>query len=447
MVAGFCVSCPESADTAMADMREIGPTYFFAPPRVLEQMLTRVLIRMEDASRLKRGLFHYFLGLARRHGEKLLNGEKVSLTGRALYFGGRVLVYGPLMNALGFSRVRVALTAGEAIGGELFSFYRSLGLNLKQFYGQTEAFLCLTAQPAGEVFPDTVGRVMPNVELRIADDGEVQFKSPGMFVNYFRDPTRTSASMTADGYVKTGDAGFFDPKSGQLKIIDRVSDVGRLTDGTLFAPKYLENKLKFFPNIREVVAFGNGRDFVTVMLNIDLAAVGDWAERHNIAYASYQELAAHPEVYDLVARHVADVNRALADDGMMARIRRFLILHKELDADDGEVTRTQKSAVPLWRNATLRLSTRFTTVRTRPTSRRKLPSRTGARACCRLASISATWRPRCQVRVLHTSRLRVARRRGPHDATGHEPHRRNPPLDRERVAEFRRRQSCRRGFV
>ena len=347
MVAGFCVSCPESADTAMADMREIGPTYFFAPPRVLEQMLTRVLIRMEDASRLKRGLFHYFLGVARRHGENILNGDKVSLTGRALYFVGRVLVYGPLMNALGFSRVRVALTAGEAIGGELFSFYRSLGLNLKQFYGQTEAFLCLTAQADGEVFPDTVGRVMPNVDLRIADDGEVQFKSPGMFVNYFRDPTRTSASMTADGYVKTGDAGFFDPKSGQLKIIDRVSDVGRLTDGTLFAPKYLENKLKFFPNIREVVAFGNGRDFVTVMLNIDLAAVGDWAERHNIAYASYQELAAHPEVYDLVARHVADVNRALADDGMMAQIRRFLILHKELDADDGEVTRTQKVRRPI----------------------------------------------------------------------------------------------------
>jgi long-chain acyl-CoA synthetase len=272
-----------------------------------------------------------------------------SLDGMAktFYFVGRVLVYGPLMNALGFSRVRVALTAGEAIGGELFSFYRSLGLNLKQFYGQTEAFLCLTAQADGEVFPDTVGRVMPNVDLRIADDGEVQFKSPGMFVSYFRDPTRTSASMTADGYVKTGDAGFFDPKSGQLKIIDRVSDVGRLTDGTLFAPKYLENKLKFFPNIREVVAFGNGRDFVTVMLNIDLAAVGDWAERHNIAYASYQELAAHPEVYDLVARHVADVNRALADDGMMAQIRRFLILHKELDADDGEVTRTQKVRRPI----------------------------------------------------------------------------------------------------
>jgi long-chain acyl-CoA synthetase len=344
MVAGFCVSCPESGDTVMQDMREIGPTYFFAPPRVLEQMLTRVLIRMEDASAPKRRMFHYFLGVAQLHGEKILNGDKVPPAGRVLYAIGHYLVYGPLKNALGLSRVRVAFTAGEAIGGDLFSFYRSLGLNLKQFYGQTEAFLYLTAQADGDVFPDTVGRVMPNVELRIADDGEVQFRSPGMFAGYFKDAAKTSEAMTADGYVKTGDAGFFDPKNGQLKIIDRVRDVGRLNDGTLFAPKYIENKLKFFPNIHEAVAFGNARDFVAVMLNIELAAVADWAERNNVVYGSYQELAAHPKVYDLLARHVADVNRALAADGVMAsaQIRRFLILHKELDADDGEVTRTQK---------------------------------------------------------------------------------------------------------
>jgi len=243
-----------------------------------------VLIRMEDASAFKRSIFRYFLDVARRHGEKILKGENVSPADRALYAIGRILIYAPLMNALGLSRVRVAFTAGEAIGGELFSFYRSLGLNLKQFYGQTEAFLYLAAQADGEVFPDTVGRVMPNVELRIADDGEIQFKSPGMFAGYFRDVARTGAAMTADGYVKTGDAGYFDPNTGQLKIIDRVSDVGRLNDGSLFAPKYLENKLKFFPNIREAVAFGNACDFVTAMLNIDLAAVGDWAERNNMAY-------------------------------------------------------------------------------------------------------------------------------------------------------------------
>ena len=344
LVAGFSFACPENGDTVMQDMREIGPTFFFAPPRVLEQMLTRVMIRMEDASPLKRRLFHYFIDVARRNGECILNGDRVPPMGRLLYAIGTILVYGPLKNVLGLSRVRLAYTAGEAIGPELFSFYRSLGLNLKQFYGQTEAFLCLTAQPDGKILADSVGPAMPNVELRIADSGEIEFKSPGMFVGYFKDPAKTAEVLTTDGYVKTGDAGFFDPKTGQLKIIDRAKDVGRLNDGTLFAPKYIENKLKFYPNIREAVAFGDQRDFVCVMLNIDLAAVGSWAERNNVVYGSYQELAAHPLVCDMLARHVEEVNRSLVEEEVMAgaQIRRFLILHKELDADDGEVTRTQK---------------------------------------------------------------------------------------------------------
>jgi long-chain acyl-CoA synthetase len=344
LVAGFCLACPERADTAMQDMKEIGPTFFFAPPRVFEQILTRVTIRMEDASLLKRRLFHAFLGVARRHGEKILNGERVPLAGRVLYALGEFLVYGPLKNVLGLSRVRFAYTAGEAIGPDLFSFYRSIGLNLKQLYGQTEAFLYLTAQPDGKIYPDTVGAVMTNVDLRIAESGEVMFKSPGMFVGYFKDEARTAEVMTADGYVRTGDAGFIDSRTGHLKIIDRARDVGRLNDGSLFAPKYIENKLKFYPNIREAVVYGNARGFVCAMLNIDLAAVGNWAERNNIVYGSYQELAAHPQVYDLLAGHVEDVNRSLAAEKAMAgaQIRRFLILHKELDADDGEVTRTQK---------------------------------------------------------------------------------------------------------
>jgi long-chain acyl-CoA synthetase len=245
---------------------------------------------------------------------------------------------------LGLSRVRVAYTAGEAIGPDLFAFYRSLGLNLKQLYGQTEAFLYLTAQPDGAIHSDTVGPPMPNVDIRLSDNGEVQFKSPGMFVGYFKDEARTAEVRTPDGYVKTGDAGFFDPKTGHLKIIDRANDVGRLNDGTLFAPKYIENKLKFFPNIREAVAFGDQRDSVCAMLNIDLAAVANWAERHNVVYGSYQELAGHPLVYDMLAGHVAEVNRSLAEEKVMAgaQIRRFLILHKELDPDDGELTRTQK---------------------------------------------------------------------------------------------------------
>jgi long-chain acyl-CoA synthetase len=344
LVAGFCIACPESADTAMADMKEIGPTFFFAPPRVFEQMLTRVTIRMEDASSIKRRLFHAFLGVARRYGERILNGERVSLLGRALYALGELLVYGPLKNVLGLSRVRIAYTAGEAIGPDLFSFFRSIGLNLKQLYGQTEAFLYLTAQPDGKIYADTVGAVMTNVDLRIAENGEVLFKSPGMFVGYFKDDAKTAEVLTADGYVKTGDAGFIDPKTGHLKIIDRANDVGRLNSGALFAPKYIENKLKFYPNIREAVVYGHERDFVTAMLNIDLTAVGNWAERNNIVYGSYQELAGHPRVYDMLARHVEEMNRSLAEESAMAgaQVRRFLILHKELDADDGEVTRTQK---------------------------------------------------------------------------------------------------------
>jgi long-chain acyl-CoA synthetase len=344
LVAGFCLACPENSETAMVDMREIGPSFYFAPPRTLEQLLTRVMIRIEDAHPLKRRVFHYFLGVARRYGDNILNGEYVPIMGRLLYRLGDVLVYGPLKNVLGLSRVRVAYTAGEAIGPDLFSFYRSIGLNLKQLYGQTEAFLYLTAQPDGKIFSDTVGPAMTNVDIRIADGGEVQFKSPGMFVGYFKDDAKTAEVRTADGYIKTGDAGFFDPKSGHLKIIDRAKDVGRLNDGTLFAPKYIENKLKFYPNIREAVAFGDQRDCVCALLNIDLAAIGSWAERNNIAYGSYQELAAHPLVYDMLARHVDEVNHSLVAEKVMAgaQIKRFLILPKELDADDGELTRTQK---------------------------------------------------------------------------------------------------------
>ncbi len=344
LVSGFCMACPESAETVMSDLREIGPSFYFAPPRTLEVLLTRVMIRMEDAGALKRKMFHYFLGVARRYGERILNGQPVGLAGRLLYGIGNILVYGPLKNTLGFSRVRVAYTAGEAIGPDLFAFYRSIGLNLKQLYGQTEAFLYITAQPDGAIYSDTVGPACPHVDIRIAENGEVLFKSPGMFSGYFKDDAKTAEAMTPDGYVMTGDAGYFDEKTGHLKIIDRAKDVGKLTDGTLFPPKYIENKLKFYPNIREVVAYGDKHDFVTVMINIDLTAVGSWAERNNVVYASYQELAGHRQVYDMIEKHVAETNASLAADKMMAgiQIKRFLILHKELDADDGELTRTQK---------------------------------------------------------------------------------------------------------
>lgn len=344
IVAGFCMACPEGPQTVEQDLREIGPTFYFAPPRVFETMLTRLMIRMEDAAAIKRRMFHYFLKIARRHGEAILTGKPVPLSGRLLYAIGRLLVYEPLKNVLGLSRVRIAYTAGEAIGPDLFVFFRSIGLNLKQLYGQTEAFLYVTCQPDGEIFADTVGPPAPRVDIRIAENGEVQFKSPGMFVQYFKDQAKTAETVTPDGYVKTGDAGFFDEKTGHLKIIDRAKDVGRLKDGTMFAPKYLENRLKFYPNIKEAVTFGDGRDFVSAMINIDPTAVSNWAERNNVAYGSYQELASHPQVYEIVARDIAEMNASLAQEKVMAgaQVRRFLILHKELDADDGELTRTLK---------------------------------------------------------------------------------------------------------
>ncbi|MBV8287238.1 MAG: AMP-binding protein [Hyphomicrobiales bacterium] len=342
--AGFCVNCPESPETVSEDRREIGTTYAFAPPRIYENLITLTMVRMEDAGRLKRHMFRYFIAVARRWGEKILNGEKVPLHARLLYWLGELLVYGPLKNRLGVSRIRLAYTAGEAIGPEIFRFWRSLGVNLKQLYGQTEASVYITAQPDGEIYAETVGKPNIGVDVKIAENGEVLFKSPGVFLGYYKDPQQTAQTKTPDGWVHTGDAGFIDPKTGHLKIIDRAKDVGRLNDGSLLAPKYIENKLKFYPNIREAVVYGDKRDCVCAMLNIDLTAVGNWAERNNIVYGSYQELAAHPRVYDMLAEHVEEVNRSLADEKAMARaqIRRFLILHKELDADDGEVTRTQK---------------------------------------------------------------------------------------------------------
>ena len=341
--AGYCINCPENESTVAMDLREIGPTYYFAPPRVFENLLTGVLIRMEDAGRIKRWLFAHFMRVAQTFGAKILNRESVGLIARLHYYLGDFLVYAPLKNRMGFSNIRLAYTAGEAIGAEIFDFYRSLGLNIKQLYGQTEAAVFITMQPDGEVYADTVGVPAPGVEVDIADDGEVRYRSPGVFIEYYKDIAATRAGKSADGWVRTGDAGYFDSR-GHLKIIDRVRDVGKLKNGALFAPKFLENKLKFFPQIREAVAFGDAREFATAMINIDLDAVGNWAERNNIGYASYQELAAHPRVYEMIAHNIEKVNRDLSADHQLrgAQIARFIILHKELDADDGEMTRTRK---------------------------------------------------------------------------------------------------------
>lgn len=343
LTAGYCVCCPESLDTITADRREIAPTYFFAPPRVFETLLTTISVAMEDAGSIKQAMYNHFIDVAKRHGEAVLNGDSLPLTARLHYYLGELFVYGPLKNRLGMSKVRVAYTAGEAIGPDIFRFYRSLGINLKQLYGQTEASVYITAQPDGQIDANTVGTPSPDVELKIADSGEVLYRSPGVFLGYYQNDEATASTKTSDGWVYTGDAGYIDD-IGHLRIIDRAKDVGKLNDGSLFPPKYIENKLKFFSNIKEVVAFGNERDFVTAFVNIDLTAVSNWAERNNIVYGSYQELAGHPQVYDMIESHIRQVNVDLASEPRVAGacIKRFLILHKELDADDGELTRTQK---------------------------------------------------------------------------------------------------------
>ncbi len=343
MVAGFTINCPESGETVMTDLREIGPTYYFAPPRVFENLLTQVMIRMEDASPIKRKLFHHFMEVARRCGAEILDGKPVSGTDRLQYWLGNLLVYGPLKNVFGLSRVRVAYTAGAAIGPDLFRFYRSIGINLKQLYGQTEtcAYVCL--QPDGEIKLDSVGKPAPFVEVKLADNGEILVKGPMLLKAYYKRPDATAESINADGYFMTGDAGFFDD-DGHLKIIDRAKDVGKLADGSMFAPNYIENKLKFFQHIKEAVSFGAGRDCVTAFINIDIEAVGNWAERKGMAYSGYADLASQPAVYELIREGVEQVNADLASDPNMSgsQIKRFLILHKELDADDGELTRTRK---------------------------------------------------------------------------------------------------------
>jgi len=347
LAAGYVVNCPESSGTVTIDMKEVGPTYYFAPPRVFEGLLTSVMIRMEDAGAIKRKMFHYFMDVARKVGPQLMDGKAVPAGQRLLYALGNVLVFGPLRNTLGLSRVRVAYTAGEAIGPDLFTFYRSIGINLKQLYGSTETAVFVCLQPDHEARADTVGVPCDGVEIKLSDSGEILVKSPGLLKGYYKNEAATAEVLTADGWYHTSDAGFID-NSGHLKIIDRVKDVGRImggpNDGAMFAPKYVENKLKFFSHIKEVVAFGDKREKVCVMINIDFDAVGNWAERRNLPYAGYTDLAQKPEVYELIRDCVEKVNADLSRDELLAgsQVSRFLVLHKELDADDGELTRTNK---------------------------------------------------------------------------------------------------------
>jgi long-chain acyl-CoA synthetase len=342
LLTGCAVNCPEDPATVMRDLREIGPTFFLCPPRVWEGILTGIQVKIEDSDRLKRRLFAFFMDVGQRVAHDAMQHKPVPLRLRLLYTLGKFFVYGPIKDQAGLRRVRLAYTGGAALSPEIFQFYRALGLNYKQVYGLTECGALATYQPDADARPDTVGRPLPGVELRISEAGEVLIKSPGVFVGYYKNPDDTQMVLK-DGWLHTGDAGFIDP-DGHLVIIDRAKDVSTLTDGTMFAPQYLENKLKFSPFIKEAVAIGSDRPYVTALLNIDLETVGNWAERQGIGYTSYMDLAQKPVVYELIRGEVGKVNQTLAHDPQTKAlsIHKFLILPKELDPDDAEITRTRK---------------------------------------------------------------------------------------------------------
>ena len=338
LVTGFAVNCPESPETVQRDLRELGPSAFLAAPRVWENILTQLEVRAADASPLKRRAFEYFRDraieaeLLRGDGKPLPAGLRFA---RAL---GEWLVYGPVRDQLGLRRARWCLTGGAPLGPDSFRFFRAFGINLKQVYGSTEVSGFACVQPDEAANPNTVGPPGPGIEVRIADGGEVLLRGKNVFSGYHKQDEATRATVDAEGWFHTGDAGFIDPQ-GHLVIIDRAKDVGKLGDGTAFAPQFIENKLKFSPFIGEAIAFGNGRDRVTAMIAISLASVGNWAERKGLAYTSYQDLSQKPEVRALIREEIAKCNGTLQST---TRISRFLLLAKDFDADDAEITRTRK---------------------------------------------------------------------------------------------------------
>ena len=338
LLVGFCCNCPESPETVQRDLRELGPTTLLAPPRIWENMLTSVQVRAADAPPLKRWVFDRFRGVAERVEILRADDKPVPLGLRLAYALGNFFVYTPVRDQLGLRRTRWALTGGAPLGPDTFRFFRAFGVNLKQAYGSTEVSALVSVQPDAEANPTTVGRPCPGIEVKIADRGEVLIKSAGVFKGYFKADDVTREVIDAEGWFHTGDAGFLDPR-GHLVIIDRAKDVGALADGTPFAPQFIENKLKFSPYVREAVAFGHERPFVAAMIAIDPSTVGNWAERRGLAYTSYMDLSQKAEVCQLVREEIARGNATLPE---ASRIQRFLLLTKDLEADDAEITRTRK---------------------------------------------------------------------------------------------------------
>jgi long-chain acyl-CoA synthetase len=336
-LSGTPVSCPEDTATVRQDFREIGPTVTFAPPRIWENLLTQAQVKIGDAGGLQRRLCQWLLRQGMRAAALRLEGQSPPVSLRLLTWLGEWVVYAPLRDQLGLRRMRVATTGGAAIGPEVIQFFRGIGVNLKQLYGMTECSAPATVQRDDVVKVDSAGHPLPGVDIKISDSGEVLLRGPGLFVGYYKEPEATALALR-DGWLATGDAGFID-QDGQLVIIDRARDVSHLLDGSVFAPQYIENRLKFSPYIKEAVAVGHARPYVVAMLNIDLDIVGTWAERHGIPYSGYADLAQKPEVYDILQQAIAQVNAGLNPP---LRIKKFVLLHKELDPDDAEITRTRK---------------------------------------------------------------------------------------------------------
>jgi long-chain acyl-CoA synthetase len=338
LVAKATANCPENPETVQRDLRELGPDAVLAPPRIWENMLTTMQVKTDDASPLKRRTFEHFRALAERCELKRSDGNALSIVERLGLAVGQILVYGPVRDQLGLRNARWCYTGGAPLGPDTYRFFRSFGINLKQIYGATEATAMIACQADAEANPNTVGRPIPRVEVKIDDRGEVMLKGPNVFKGYFKQEEVTRDTVTPDGWLKTGDAGFFD-KQGHLVIIDRAKDVGKLTDGSAFAPQFIENKLKFSPFIREAVAFGDQRPFVAAMIAIDMQTVGTWAEKRGIAYTSFMDLSRKGEVATLIGEEIAKANATLPD---MQQAKRYLLLNKELEADDAEMTRTRK---------------------------------------------------------------------------------------------------------
>ncbi|MBY0317832.1 MAG: AMP-binding protein [Reyranella sp.] len=338
LVSRLTVNCPESPETVQRDLRELGPDAMLAPPRIWENMLTLMQIKGSDASPMKRRVFEHFRGLAERCELKRSDGKPLSLGDRVGLALGELFVYGPVRDQLGLRKARWCYTGGAPLGPDTYRFFRSFGINLKQVYGATEASALIACQADAEANPNTVGRPIPRIEIKIDDRGEVLLKGCNVFKGYFKQDEVTRDTVTPDGWLKTGDAGFFD-KQGHLVIIDRAKDVGKLSDGSAFAPQFIENKLKFSPFIREAVAFGDQRAFVVAMIAIDMQTCGTWAEKQGLAYTSFMDLSRKPEVAGMIGAEIAKANATLPD---VQQVKRYLLLNKELDADDAEMTRTRK---------------------------------------------------------------------------------------------------------